>query len=1040
MGNSYWDDINVKVDDACPIATSDIAVNLKNRQHAIDTAGYGPLNPTKPNNEFWDAKAERWNVTADDARGQKCGNCAAFIKTKRMLDCMDKGLGNESGNSAWDVINAGDLGYCEAFDFKCASSRTCDAWIVGGPVTEEKENNMEEKSLEEMYLELLDIEEKTGLIVPVVPIARGSSLNPSNRARSTDRNMNRYSFGYNKAEEEDVPEEDMLYDEDYMGDEEDDKAIMKPMSGGGGAAKNPGSPRAADERQRGRQFMNWASGQSPSGNNVHPTSVGNMDIGDSGRRKLANSRMTDLMRNRSWTNPSPRPGVGSRRTAINTGPAPRPRYDMNPPNPPIPSTGGRKKPKDWGSDNNAQLISGATSGFNNDAKSAWDEEAHYDYDYDFDMKKLPIQGASPKPYKTSGPSADARAGSADVSRNRDFKKFADHLNANDVGGPGKAAEAGRRQAGLKKYVGDVAIGAAGPASSSPVGDNRGRTPKPQYAARVGKNPGSPQAAAESNMRDRYIGAVNRNRAANSPSTPRRTGLDQETATNRPKRGPGNPGKPSPTSFGDYMRGNDLGQSKGRSAAVGRRGASIRQAAYDIAGSEGPKRGPQKINRGPSSVDRPNQQMPRAFNQAIPRQPKPSQGSLSERMGGPRQKPSQGSLGKFGKPKTWSGSPGAGGPRQSVNPNIRSLAGKSYDQGYEYDEYDEYDYIDAKGDVAYSSNRRNDLKYGPWQEVGNPGAGVMGRRATSAISSDARPGMRFRKGSDAEMYMDDDDEMAIPPDEDSKGLTDEQAAGLRAAGNYFSGRNVGGSSFGSADTMASRGKVRRSAALNNFGSEGPKRGAPSKPAMMNKPKTWSSRGSADTAAAHIGGFTGGSRFTYSKPSTTDWSKPIWSRYGKASDEEMYYDDEDEVMNSYDEDSKALTDEQAAGLREAGKYFGDKDKGKERIQKFYSDTQSIGRATANSYGGNGIKRPSVGGGRGISPGNPGPNKRPTMSNKPNRPITSGSGTRMTGSADSMARRNTPAKPSSSGGGGSRSVADKFGYAAGKLVNTFNPFADH
>jgi hypothetical protein len=34
----------------------------------------------------------------------------------------------------------------------------------------------------------------------------------------------------------------------------------------------------------------------------------------------------------------------------------------------------------------------------------------------------------------------------------------------------------------------------------------------------------------------------------------------------------------------------------------------------------------------------------------------------------------------------------------------------------------------------------------------------------------------------------------------------------------------------------------------------------------------------------------------------------------------------------------------------------------------------------------------------------------------------------------------KPASSGGSGSRSVADKFGYAAGKLVNTFNPFADH
>lgn len=58
-------------------------------------------------------------------------------------------------------------------------------------------------------------------------------------------------------------------------------------------------------------------------------------------------------------------------------------------------------------------------------------------------------------------------------------------------------------------------------------------------------------------------------------------------------------------------------------------------------------------------------------------------------------------------------------------------------------------------------------------------------------------------------------------------------------------------------------------------------------------------------------------------------------------ESQWDDEDEVMNSPDEDSKGMTDAQAAGLREAGKFFGDKDKGKGRIQKFYSDTRSTGK---------------------------------------------------------------------------------------------------
>ena len=53
-----------------------------------------------------------------------------------MRECINQGLGDDS--DSWSVVEAGELGYCEAFDFKCASERTCDAWIVGGPVTEEK--------------------------------------------------------------------------------------------------------------------------------------------------------------------------------------------------------------------------------------------------------------------------------------------------------------------------------------------------------------------------------------------------------------------------------------------------------------------------------------------------------------------------------------------------------------------------------------------------------------------------------------------------------------------------------------------------------------------------------------------------------------------------------------------------------------------------------------------------------------------------------------------------------------------------------------
>ena len=54
-----------------------------------------------------------------------------------MLECIKEGLagGDPKEENAWDSVSAGDLGYCEAFDFKCASSRTCDAWVVGGPIT-----------------------------------------------------------------------------------------------------------------------------------------------------------------------------------------------------------------------------------------------------------------------------------------------------------------------------------------------------------------------------------------------------------------------------------------------------------------------------------------------------------------------------------------------------------------------------------------------------------------------------------------------------------------------------------------------------------------------------------------------------------------------------------------------------------------------------------------------------------------------------------------------------------------------------------------
>lgn len=140
-------ELSFKVEDSCPVATNDIAVNLKNRKSAIDSAMYGPLNPSEPNEDYWEKIAGEWDVDVASAKKQLCGNCVMFIVTPQMKDCINSGVTGGERPDEWAAIDsAGQLGYCEAFDFKCAAKRTCRAWVVGGPITEEKENRVEEKA------------------------------------------------------------------------------------------------------------------------------------------------------------------------------------------------------------------------------------------------------------------------------------------------------------------------------------------------------------------------------------------------------------------------------------------------------------------------------------------------------------------------------------------------------------------------------------------------------------------------------------------------------------------------------------------------------------------------------------------------------------------------------------------------------------------------------------------------------------------------------------------------------------------------------
>lgn len=124
----------------CPKPTQDVGLNLKNRQRAIDTAEYGPLNPNEPNEAFWKRKGEVFRTGPEEAKKSRCGNCAVFNITTPIRKCIASGIGREA-KTEWDIIAEADLGYCEMFDFKCAAQRTCNAWVVGGPLDDSKANN-----------------------------------------------------------------------------------------------------------------------------------------------------------------------------------------------------------------------------------------------------------------------------------------------------------------------------------------------------------------------------------------------------------------------------------------------------------------------------------------------------------------------------------------------------------------------------------------------------------------------------------------------------------------------------------------------------------------------------------------------------------------------------------------------------------------------------------------------------------------------------------------------------------------------------------
>ena len=113
---------------ACPLATQDLEVNTKNRDHAIaaEHIQYGPLNLN--DEEYWERYAKKWNTTADVAKKSNCSTCIAFDISPRMKKCMPGETSDPEG----------ELGYCWMHHFKCHSARTCNTWAAGGPIDLDK--------------------------------------------------------------------------------------------------------------------------------------------------------------------------------------------------------------------------------------------------------------------------------------------------------------------------------------------------------------------------------------------------------------------------------------------------------------------------------------------------------------------------------------------------------------------------------------------------------------------------------------------------------------------------------------------------------------------------------------------------------------------------------------------------------------------------------------------------------------------------------------------------------------------------------------
>ena len=127
---------------ACPVVLTDKNMSIANHKICIIKADLGPPNPKMPEVMFWLHKSMKWNVSEQAAREMVCGNCGHYWKTKMIDDCMKKHeqITPPDVDPSWVDTNESG-GYCDEWDIPCTSTRTCDTWEPGGPITDAKGKN-----------------------------------------------------------------------------------------------------------------------------------------------------------------------------------------------------------------------------------------------------------------------------------------------------------------------------------------------------------------------------------------------------------------------------------------------------------------------------------------------------------------------------------------------------------------------------------------------------------------------------------------------------------------------------------------------------------------------------------------------------------------------------------------------------------------------------------------------------------------------------------------------------------------------------------